>query len=113
MSEAGIVIVGAGQASAVAARTLRRRKYAGPITIVGDETERPYQRPPLTKEFLVKGDDDGLYLLPEQWTEDNAVEVRTGVRAVEVCADGSGVKLDDGTTLPADKVLLATGGSPR
>ncbi len=43
MSEAGIVIVGAGQASAVAARTLRRRKYAGPITIVGDETERPYQ----------------------------------------------------------------------
>jgi len=110
-----IVLVGGGQASAVAARTLRRKGYDGRLTVVGQEPDRPYQRPPLSKEYLGGQDPDecGLYLLPESWTEEHDVEVRTGVTALKVSAPDGGVLLDDGTTLDADRVLLATGGRPR
>lgn len=113
MTNGNIVIVGAGQASAVATRTLRRRGYDGHIVIVGDEPERPYQRPPLSKEYLTKADDSGLYLLPEEWAEAQDVEVRTGARAIKISAADGSVLLEDGTSLAADKVLLATGGSAR
>ncbi len=114
MNPAQIVLIGAGQASAVAARTLRRRGYDGQITLIGDEAERPYQRPPLSKEYLLDADTEAsLYLLPEAWTDAHDVEVRTGVRALKVSAADGGVLLDDGTTLEADRVLLATGGRPR
>ena len=113
MSADNLVIVGAGQASAVATRTLRRRGYDGRITIVGEETERPYQRPPLSKEFITTADDSGLFLLPEDWTETQGVELRCGVRATKVSAADGAVLLEDGTSLPADRVLLATGGRPR
>ena len=113
MSGAGVVIVGGGQVAAVAARTLRRRKYAGPITILGEEPDRPYQRPPLSKEYLTTGSEDGLYLLPEDWTTSQEVEVRTGTRVTHVQPDGTGVQLEDGSLVPADQVLLATGGAPR
>lgn len=113
MSIRNIVLVGGGQASAVATRTLRRRGYDGRITLVGDEPVRPYQRPPLSKEYLTGGDEAGLFLLPESWTEAQEVDVRTGTRAVKVSAADGAVLLDDGTSLPADRVLLATGGSPR
>jgi 3-phenylpropionate/trans-cinnamate dioxygenase ferredoxin reductase subunit len=113
MSARRIVIVGAGQASAVATRSLRRRGYDGQITIVGDEAERPYQRPPLSKEYLTAADETGLYLLPEEWTAAQDVEVRTGARATKISAADGSVLLEDGTTITADQVLLATGGSPR
>ena len=115
MSIEKIVLVGGGQASAVAARTLRRKGYDGRLTLIGKEPERPYQRPPLSKEFLAGQDVEscGLYLLPEAWTEAHEVEVRTGVTALKVSASDGGVLLDDGSTLEADRVLLATGGRPR
>lgn len=115
MSIERIVLVGGGQASAVAARTLRRKGYDGRLTLVGQEAERPYQRPPLSKEYLGGQDETacGLYLLPEAWTEAQDVEVRTGVTALKVSAADGGVLLDDGTTLEADRVLIATGGRPR
>ena len=113
MNARSVVIVGAGQASAVATRTLRRRGFEGRITIVGDEPERPYQRPPLSKEYLTTSDASGLYLLPHDWTEGQDVEVRTGVRAVEVSSTDGAVRLEDGSTIAADRVLLATGGSAR
>jgi 3-phenylpropionate/trans-cinnamate dioxygenase ferredoxin reductase subunit len=113
MSARRIVIVGAGQASAVATRSLRRRGYDGQITIVGDEAERPYQRPPLSKEYLTAADGSGLYLLPEEWTAGQDVEVRTGARATKISAADGSVLLEDGSTIAADQVLLATGGSPR
>jgi len=108
-----VVIVGGGQAAAVAARALRRKGHTGSVVIVGEEPVRPYQRPPLSKEYLAEGDASALDLLPESWTADNDVEVRTGVRALKISAADAGVLLDDGTTLPADRVLLATGGRPR
>jgi 3-phenylpropionate/trans-cinnamate dioxygenase ferredoxin reductase subunit len=113
MSPRSIVLIGAGQASAVAARTLRRRGYDGQIILVGDENERPYQRPPLSKEYLSEGDESGLYLLPESWTDAHSVEVRTGVRALKINAADGDVLLDDGTTLMADRIMIATGGHSR
>jgi 3-phenylpropionate/trans-cinnamate dioxygenase ferredoxin reductase subunit len=115
MSLDRIVLIGAGQASAVAARTLRRKGYDGKLVVVGQEPERPYQRPPLSKEYLSGQDETacGLYLLPESWTEQHAVDVRTGVTALKVSAADGGVLLDDGSTIEADRVLIATGGRPR
>ncbi len=113
MSARNLVVVGAGQASAVATRTLRRRGFDGHITIVGDEPERPYQRPPLSKEYLTRADESGLYLLPEDWTDGQDVEVRTGVLATKISAADGAVLLEDGTSIAADQVLLATGGSAR
>lgn len=110
---ARIVMVGAGQAAAVAARALRRRGFDGGIEIVGAEPHRPYQRPPLSKEFLSDGDDTGLYLLNGDWCEANDVRLRLGQRAERVDASAAAVELADGTRLRADSVLIATGASPR
>lgn len=107
----GVVIVGGGQAAAVATRTLRRKKYAGPITVIGSEPHRPYQRPPLSKEYLAD-EAASIELLPPQWTQDNDVTVRTGVTVARV-APGPVVVTTDDERIPADAVLLATGGSPR
>ena len=107
------LLVGGGQASAVAARTLRRSGFDGRLVVVGEEDERPYQRPPLSKEYLHSGDASALELLPVAWTEQQAVEVRTGVRAMTISARDGGVLLDDGSFLAADAVLLATGARAR
>lgn len=112
-SDPSVVVVGGGQAGAVAVRTLRRRGHAGRIVLVGEERHRPYQRPPLSKEYLASGDTSALDLLPEAWTDDHDVEVRTGVRALKIDARDRGVLLDDGSTVRADRVLIATGGRPR
>lgn len=108
-----VVLIGAGQASAVAARTLRRRGFDGVIEIIGAEQHRPYQRPPLSKEFLSDGDEDDMYLLPEAWCDANDVSLRLGSTVTRIDAAGGTVELADGTTAPADAVLIATGGSPR
>jgi 3-phenylpropionate/trans-cinnamate dioxygenase ferredoxin reductase subunit len=108
-----MILVGAGQTSAIAARTLRRRGYDGRIVIVGDESHRPYQRPPLSKEYLVAGDDSSLELLPAEWTDAHDVEIRTGTRALKISAADGSVLLDDGSSIDADAVLLATGARAR
>lgn len=108
---AGVVIVGGGQSAAVASRTLRRKKYTGPITILGAEPHRPYQRPPLSKEYLADAG-SSIELLPEDWTTTNEVVVRTDV-TVERVEPGPVVVTTAGERIAADAVLLATGGSPR
>lgn len=113
MSAPGVVIVGAGQVSAVATRTLRRRGYDGSITILGDEPERPYQRPPLSKEFLTRPAESDPYLLPEEWTDAKDVEIRTGTRVTAVSSRDGAVLLQDGSSIRAAHVLLATGGRAR
>ena len=97
----------------MAARTLRRSGFDGRLVVIGEETERPYQRPPLSKEYLESGDGSALELLPESWTEQQSVEVRTGVRATKISARDGGVLLDDGSFVAADAVLLATGARAR
>lgn len=108
-----VAIVGGGQAASVATRTLRRRGFDGSIVIFGDEPDRPYQRPPLSKEYLTDGDESALWLLPEDWTTAHNVDVRTRALVTRVDTAAGGVALADGSTVQADAVLLATGGRAR
>lgn len=109
----GTIIIGAGQASAVTARTLRRLRYKEAITIIGDELHLPYQRPPLSKEFLGTGTTEGLELITREWADQQDVTLRLGTRVTALDAEGLRVQLDDGQWLPADAIVLATGGRPR
>lgn len=111
---ASIVIVGAGQAGAVAARTLRERGYAGAITLVGDEAHLPYERPPLSKEALGAGVDAGVGRLhPAQYYADHDIRVVSGAVASALDRAQREVVLADGRRLPYDACLLATGGRAR
>lgn len=108
------VLIGAGQTSAVAARNLRRHGFDGRIVIVGDEPYAPYQRPPLSKEFLTGAEgEDSLWILPEKWRTANDVELLTGVTVTRVDTGTRTVEFEDHNPIVADAVLLATGGSPR
>lgn len=108
-----LAVIGAGQSAAVAARTLRRRGFDGRIELIGAEAHRPYQRPPLTKEYLAGGNDDELFLLDEQWCATNDVHLRLGVRATRVRPAEAVIELADNSEVRADKVLIATGGAAR
>ncbi|GAA4056158.1 NAD(P)/FAD-dependent oxidoreductase [Actinomadura miaoliensis] len=109
-----VLVVGAGQAAAVAARTLRRRGFDGRLTLVGEEPEAPYQRPPLSKDYLAGDQDrDELFLLTPRWCADNAVELRTGTRVAAIRPADRAVEYADGTVQTAGAVLVATGGRPR
>jgi 3-phenylpropionate/trans-cinnamate dioxygenase ferredoxin reductase subunit len=112
-AEQTLVVVGAGHVAASAARALRRRGFAGPVVLVGDEPVGPYQRPHLSKERLATGGDDGLWLLDPAWCDANDVTLRTSSPVDRLSAGTGEVLLADGTTIPADVVVLATGGRPR
>ncbi|HEX5533548.1 MAG TPA: NAD(P)/FAD-dependent oxidoreductase, partial [Actinomycetales bacterium] len=109
-----IVIVGGGQAAAVAARTLRRRKFTGSITVIGDEPVAPYQRPPLSKEYLAGEQDlDEVILLDEDFRAAKSIEVMTGTRVERIDAAAGRVELAGGGEVPGDAFLLATGSRAR
>jgi len=101
-----VVIVGAGQAAAQATDTLRKRGYAGGITLIGDEPEWPYQRPPLSKKYLAGA-------LERERLAEHGVEGRLARRAVEIERSAQRVRLDDGERLAYDALILATGSRPR
>lgn len=114
MTRLTYVTVGAGQTAAVAARNLRRHGFDGRILLIGDEPHAPYQRPPLSKEFLAGTDtEDSLWILPEKWRHDNDVELVTGATVTRVDTAARTVELAGHPTITADAVLFATGGSPR
>jgi 3-phenylpropionate/trans-cinnamate dioxygenase ferredoxin reductase subunit len=113
-NQAAYIIVGGGLAAARAAEGIRESDTDGSIVLVTEEDRLPYERPPLSKGAL-KGDEpyDDAYTHDEQWYADNAVELRLGSRATALDAGAREVTLDDGTVLGYDKLLLATGSSPR
>jgi NADPH-dependent 2,4-dienoyl-CoA reductase/sulfur reductase-like enzyme len=114
MAEKTYVIVGGGLAGAKAAETLREQGFAGQVVLVAEEAERPYERPPLTKGYLLGKDPrDQVYVHDEGWYADNSVELRLGVAATGIDRTGHEVILDDGSRLGYDKLLLATGASVR
>jgi len=114
MTSKTFVTVGAGQTAAVAARTLRRRGFDGRIVLIGDEPYAPYQRPPLSKEFLSGADTfESLLLLPDTWLATNDVEIVTGTEVTRVDPGTRAVELAGATPIVADAVLFATGGRPR
>lgn len=109
-----VVLVGAGQAAISAARTLRDSGFDGELVVVGDEMHAPYQRPPLSKEYLLgESGLDEICLAPTDWYTDNHVRLELGRRAIRVDKQSLDVELDDGRILKADAVLIATGGTPR
>ncbi|MEV0428437.1 FAD-dependent oxidoreductase [Micromonospora sp. NPDC050495] len=108
------VIVGAGLAGARAAQTLREEGFAGGIVVLGDEPERPYERPPLSKGLLTGGaEPDSVFVHDAGWYAAHDVDLRTATRAVAVDRAARAVRLADGEQLRYDKLLLATGATPR
>lgn len=109
-----VVIVGAGQAGSDAAAALRMAGHQGPITLIGDEPHLPYSRPPLSKAFLLgEVDEGGLILRSAESYRDHEIEILTEARVSSLNSIERHVVLEDGTTVPYDKLILATGGRPR
>lgn len=108
-----IVIVGAGQAGASAILELRSHKYAGKITLIGDETHLPYERPPLSKEMILKPEETKIEILSEQKLLDLQVDVIRANGVVNINAEAHSIELQNGDVLAYDKLLLATGGAAR
>ena len=102
-----VVLVGGGVASASTAAGLRKRGLDGEIVLVADEPEPPYERPPLSKEFL--GGADVAPARGTQWYADNGVELRLGNRATALDLGGRTVRLADGDEVDYDALVLATG----
>jgi 3-phenylpropionate/trans-cinnamate dioxygenase ferredoxin reductase component len=114
MSGNAYVIAGAGLAGAKAAETLRSEGFDGPVVLIGDEEERPYERPPLSKDYLVgKAERETIYVHPENWYADNQVELRLGSPVTAIDRAARQVSLADGSSVGYAKLLLATGSSPR
>jgi 3-phenylpropionate/trans-cinnamate dioxygenase ferredoxin reductase component len=113
-TEATFVVVGAGEAGGTAVQVLREEGFDARIVLVGGEDHLPYERPALSKGYL-NGDpytSEGS-LVDQRWYDDQHVELHLGRRAVSVDRPAHRVGLDDGTTLPYDKLLISTGATPR
>ena len=108
-----IVIVGAGQAGASAVLELRGNKYAGKIILIGDEAHLPYERPPLSKDVILKPEETKIEILSEQKLAELGVETIRGNGVVKINADAKTVELQNGDAVAYDKLLLATGGAAR
>ncbi len=108
------VIVGAGLAGGGAAATLRQEGFDGRVILIGAEPQPPYERPPLSKEYL-RGElsFESTLVQPSGFYDENGIETRFGVRATRVDAAERMVVLDGGERVEYDKLLIATGGQNR
>jgi NADPH-dependent 2,4-dienoyl-CoA reductase/sulfur reductase-like enzyme len=108
------VIAGASLAGAKAAETLRDEGFDGEIVLLGSEHERPYERPPLSKGYLLGSDErDSVYVHAADWYAEHGVDLREGVTVTAIDRGTATVATSDGAQVPYDKLLLATGASPR
>jgi len=108
-----IVIVGAGQAGASAILELRGNHFAGKIILIGDEAHLPYERPPLSKDVILKPDETKVEILSEEKLATLGVENIRGNGAVKINPEAKTVELQKGDVVAYDKLLLATGGAAR
>ncbi len=109
-----IVIVGASLAGAKAAETLRQEGFAGRVVLIGEEGDRPYERPPLSKGYL-RGDEEvvKIFVHEEGFYAEQGIELRTSTLVKAVDPATSQLVLDDGERLAYDRLLLTTGAAPR
>lgn len=109
-----IVIIGAGQAAAQACASLRLFGFQGSITLIGEETALPYQRPPLSKAYM-KGElaEERLYFKPAAWYEDQNIDTVLSVRVTDIDRSAQTVALEHGGSVPYDALIVATGSRPR
>ena len=109
-----VVIIGAGQAGGQTAYSLRQGGFAGEITIIGDESAPPYQRPPLSKAYF-KGEMDAerLFLKPLDYYAEHRIDLITGEAATAIDLAAKQVSLAGGRVLGWDRLVIATGARPR
>nr|WP_202447074.1 FAD-dependent oxidoreductase [Streptomyces sp. SID5468] len=101
-------------AGAKAAETLRAEGFTGRVILIGDERDHPYERPPLSKGFLLgKEERDSVFVHPAAWYAEHDIELHLGQPVVQLDRNTRTVALGDGTALRYDKLLLATGAEPR
>jgi 3-phenylpropionate/trans-cinnamate dioxygenase ferredoxin reductase subunit len=114
MADFGMVIVGAGEAGARAAIELRTQGWDGSITLIGEETRAPYERPPLSKDCLLSEEEPTptFILNPEKLAQYN-IEFLSGSAVTEIDRNTRSVVLDDGRQIGYERLLLATGARPR
>ena len=108
------VVIGAGQAGCSLVAKLRAEGFAGQITLVGSEPVPPYQRPPLSKAYLLgEMTEERLYLRPLEFYADHDIALRLSVQAMTIDTVARTVALSDGTALSYDALALTTGSTPR
>lgn len=111
---AGVVIIGGGQAGAEAASALRAQGYEKPILLIGDENQAPYQRPPLSKAYLMGTlDAERLPLRAESLYDKQHIELLLGQTVVDIAAPLQRIRLRSGSVLPYEHLILATGARNR
>ena len=114
MDHADVVIVGAGHGGAQAALALRQQGFVGSIVMIGREPEPPYERPPLSKEYLAREKPfERLYLRPPHLWADKQVTLRLATSVTALDPASHIATLDDGSTLGYSSLIWATGGDPR
>ncbi|MFF7677317.1 NAD(P)/FAD-dependent oxidoreductase [Actinacidiphila glaucinigra] len=108
------VIVGAGLAGAKAAETLRSEGFTGRVILIGDERDHPYERPALSKGFLLGNEErDSVFVHPAAWYAEHDVELHLGQPVTGLDRAARRITLGDGTSIPYDRLLLTTGAEPR
>lgn len=108
-----IIIIGAGQAAASFIAKLRGGDYSGRIILIGDEPNLPYQRPPLSKKYLLgEMSLDRLLLRPQSWYDDNQVTLKLSTSVNNIDSENQQLLLSSGETVRYSKLLLATGSTP-
>ena len=111
---AGMVIIGCGQAGGQAAASLRQEKYEGPITMIGQEPYIPYQRPPLSKQYLSgEQEKEKLSLRQESFYSEKEINLMLETSVLSLDPHNKELQLENGETVTYDKLLIATGGRPR
>lgn len=108
-----MVIVGAGECGTRAALALREQGYGGAIDLVGDEQYLPYERPPLSKAVFGANDADAKYITSMEQLAEARIKHRSGIIVSSIDRQRKSIQLSDGSNLPYDKLLLATGARPR
>src|SRR5262245_33757825 len=104
MTEAGMVIVGAGEAGAGAALALRESGWSGPVTLIGEELEPPSERPPLSKTLIpVAAEPSSPIVLGESLRKEKQIEFLAGVPATAIDRANRSVELEDGRRIPYRK----------
>jgi 3-phenylpropionate/trans-cinnamate dioxygenase ferredoxin reductase subunit len=112
--EVGCVVIGAGLTAAHVIGTLRERGYDAPISLIGNEGEPPYERPPLSKGYLQGSSAvEKIYPHPESWYRAQQVALHLDDGAAAIDRDRQLVRLGSGTELPYEQLVLATGARPR
>jgi 3-phenylpropionate/trans-cinnamate dioxygenase ferredoxin reductase component len=112
--DASYLIVGASLAGAKAAETLRAEGFDGQVTLIGEETELPYERPALSKEYLQgKVERESIYVHPREWYDEQHIALRLGIRVAGIDRARHEVTLEDGDRVSYSKLLLTNGSSPR